>query len=55
MVPDTPPLLGEWCGMKLHFVDSRCESSGVGVLDNSAKSTSHLCIVIIMCFVARLV
>ena len=44
--------------MKLHLVDSRCESSGVGALDNSAKSTSHLCIIIIimfMCFVARLV
>ena len=43
--------------MKLHMVDSRCESSGVGALDNSAKSTSHLCFIIIMfmCFVARLV
>ena len=60
-VPDTPPLLGgllgEWCGMKLHLVDSHYESSGVGALDNSAKSTSHLCIITIMfmCFVARLV
>ena len=39
-VPDTPLPLGgllwEWCGMKLHNVDSRCESSGVGALDNPA-------------------
>ena len=42
--------------MKLHNVDSRYESSGGGALDNPAKSSSHLCIIIIlMCFVARLV
>ena len=34
--------------MKLHNVDSRFKSSGVGALDNPAKSTSHLCIIIII-------
>ena len=42
--------------MKLHNVDSHFKSSGVGALDNTGKSTSHLCLIIIfMRCVARLV
>ena len=43
-VPDSTPSVGGATGgvvsMKLHNVDSRFESSGVGTLDNPAKSTS---------------